>query len=64
MRRPNLLARARLIAILRELPQAKILVTHDVGLPSVLAQRAVFFRRGRVVDEGPVPEVAARQSWQ
>ncbi len=57
-------ARTRLIEVLSELPQAKIVVTHDVGLASVLAQRAVFFRQGRVVDEGPVPEVAARQSWQ
>lgn len=57
-------AQRQLTALLRELPQAKLLVTHDVGLALELASRAVFFERGRVADEGPVDEVVRRHAWQ
>ena len=57
-------AQRQLTALLRELPQAKLLVTHDVGLARELASRAVFFERGRVADEGPVDEVVRRHAWQ
>jgi energy-coupling factor transporter ATP-binding protein EcfA2 len=52
-----------LINLLRELPQAKILATHDVNFARALAHRAVFFESGRVVGEGPVDEIVARFSW-
>jgi cobalt/nickel transport system ATP-binding protein len=52
-----------LIKLLRELPQAKILATHDVNFARALAHRAVFFERGRVVGEGSVDEIVARFSW-
>jgi cobalt/nickel transport system ATP-binding protein len=53
----------QLVALLRELPQAKLLVTHDVPFARALATRAVFFERGRIVDQGPLEEVARRHGW-
>lgn len=57
-------ARAHLIETLQALPQAKIVVTHDIALAQALAQRAVFFERGRIVAEGSVAEVVQARSWQ
>ncbi len=56
-------AKRALIAALRKLPQAKLLVTHDVGMAESLASRAVFFEAGRIVAEGSVKAVAERFSW-
>lgn len=52
-----------LIQLVRALPQARILATHDVAFARALASRAVFFDRGRIVDQGPVDEVASRRGW-
>jgi cobalt/nickel transport system ATP-binding protein len=52
-----------LVRLLRELPQAKILATHDVDFARALADRAVFFERGSVVGEGSVDEIVRRFSW-
>ena len=52
-----------LIHLLKGLPQAKILVTHDSTFASALAQRAVFFAKGRLVGDGPVAEIVRRFSW-
>jgi cobalt/nickel transport system ATP-binding protein len=52
-----------LITLLRSLPQAKVIVTHQAGLARAIAQRAVFFRGGRIVDSGPVTEVLKRRAW-
>ncbi|MBZ5591746.1 MAG: energy-coupling factor ABC transporter ATP-binding protein [Acidobacteriia bacterium] len=52
-----------LVALLDELPQAKILVTHDVDCARALASRAVFFQKGKIAGEGPVQEVVARFNW-
>jgi cobalt/nickel transport system ATP-binding protein len=49
--------------LLGELPQAKLLVTHDLGFARTLADRAVFFERGRVAGEGSVEEIARRFNW-
>jgi cobalt/nickel transport system ATP-binding protein len=53
-----------LIALLRVLPQAKLLVTHDVDFARSLAHRAVFFERGRVAAEGTVDEIVERFNWR
>jgi len=55
--------RRALIDLLRRLPQAKILVTHDVDFASSLATRAVFFERGKVAGAGPVDDIARRFNW-
>jgi len=52
-----------LVKLLHDLPQAKILVAHDVHFAQSLASRAVFFEKGKVVDEGTVADVAARRNW-
>jgi cobalt/nickel transport system ATP-binding protein len=52
-----------LVRLLRGLPQAKLLVTHDTEFAQALATRAVFFERGRVAGEGPVCEVVRRFNW-
>ena len=52
-----------LARLLRELPQAKLLVTHDVPFARSLATRAVFFEHGRVAADGPVDEIIARYDW-
>ena len=53
-----------LIALLRGLPQAKLLGTHDVDFVRALATRAVFFERGRVAAEGPIDEIVERFNWR
>jgi energy-coupling factor transporter ATP-binding protein EcfA2/energy-coupling factor transporter transmembrane protein EcfT len=52
-----------LIALLRSLPQAKILVTHDALFARALAHRAVFFEHGRIAAEGPVQDIIRRFEW-
>lgn len=52
-----------LAELLRSLPQAKLLVSHDVEFARALATRAVFFDRGRVAAEGPVEEIIRRFDW-
>lgn len=56
--------RRDLIGLLRALPQAKILVTHDVDFAASLATRAVFFEKGRIAGEGSVEEIARRFNWR
>ncbi len=52
-----------LIKLLRSLPQAKILVTHDVPFARALASRAVFFEQGHVAADGPIDHVIERFDW-
>lgn len=52
-----------LLELLERLPQAKILVTHDVDCARVLANRAVFFDKGRIAGEGTVEEVIRQFNW-
>lgn len=53
-----------LFTLLRSLPQAKILITHDTQFARALASRAVFFEKGSVAAEGPVEEILDRFGWQ
>jgi cobalt/nickel transport system ATP-binding protein len=55
--------RRALAAVLRELPQAKLIVTHDTAFASALASRAMFFDQGRVAGEGPTDRVIERFGW-
>lgn len=52
-----------LVRLLRDLPQAKLLVTHDMEFAGALATRAVFFEKGKVVGEGTVDEMVKRFQW-
>ncbi len=53
----------KLFDLLLQLPQAKIIATHDLVLAQKLGTRAVFFERGRIIGEGPVPELISRFNW-
>ncbi len=55
--------RHALLELLRGLPQAKIVVTHDVAFARALAGRAVFFEKGTVAGNGSVAELARRFAW-
>lgn len=52
-----------LVAIVRNLPQAKIVATHDTAFASAIGTRAVFFQHGRIVAEGSVRDLANRFNW-
>ena len=52
-----------LIGLLSALPQAKILVTHDLEFAAELASRAVFFQKGRAVATGTVSAIVDRFQW-
>ena len=56
-------AQRDLARLLQQLPQAKLLVTHDVAFARSLASRAVFFEKGRVAGEGSVDEMVRRFDW-
>jgi cobalt/nickel transport system ATP-binding protein len=56
-------AQRALTQLLATLPQAKIVVTHDVEFASALAARAVFFDKGKIAGEGSVGEVVERFGW-
>ena len=52
-----------LALLLAELPQAKILVTHDIPFAQATASRAVFFQNGTILAEGSVSAIATRFGW-
>lgn len=52
-----------LAGLLANLPQAKILVTHDIHLAQAICKRAAFFQDGVIVAEGPVADIATRFGW-
>jgi cobalt/nickel transport system ATP-binding protein len=52
-----------LAELLAHLPQAKILVTHDIPFARAMCSRAVFFQCGAIAAEGTVDEVVTRFGW-
>jgi energy-coupling factor transporter ATP-binding protein EcfA2 len=56
-------SRAALTTILAGLPQAKLIVTHDIDLARELATRAVFFEDGRLAADGDLEEIVERFHW-
>ena len=55
--------RNSLVHLLRGLPQAKILVTHNTDFAEALAQRGCFFEHGTVAGTGTVRELVQRFGW-
>jgi cobalt/nickel transport system ATP-binding protein len=53
-----------LVSILTSLPQAKVLVTHDVRFARALGARAVFFERGKITGNGTIDEIVDRFTWE
>jgi cobalt/nickel transport system ATP-binding protein len=56
-------AQRALVELLRELPQAKMIATHDVAFARAVCGRAVFFEGGRIAGEGTVDELTRRFGW-
>jgi cobalt/nickel transport system ATP-binding protein len=56
-------AERNLLQLLADLPQAKLIVTHNIRLAAALASRAVFFEKGKLVASGSVDEIARRFDW-
>ncbi len=52
-----------LAELVAHLPQAKIVVTHDISFAFALCQRAVFFDAGVIAADGTVEEVVTRFDW-
>jgi cobalt/nickel transport system ATP-binding protein len=52
-----------LTQLLGGLPQARILVTHDVAFARTACTRAVFFQHGRITASGTVEEIVRRFDW-
>ena len=52
-----------LAQLLSALPQAKILITHDMPFARAMCSRAAFFSKGVIVDEGSVEQMARRYEW-
>jgi len=52
-----------LAALLADLPQAKILITHDMTFARALTKEAVFFQEGKIAARGPLDEVIKRFDW-
>ena len=52
-----------LAELLANLPQAKILVTHNIPFAMALCKRAVFFAGGKITAEGSVEEIVAGRGW-
>ncbi len=56
-------AQRNLLHLLQNLPQAKLIVTHNTDFAAALANRAVFFEKGKLVADGSVDEIVQRFNW-
>ncbi len=52
-----------LAALLADLPQAKILITHDVPFAERLTDTAVFFREGRIAARNSIAAIVREFDW-
>jgi cobalt/nickel transport system ATP-binding protein len=52
-----------LAQLLSALPQAKILITHDMPFARATCSRAAFFSHGVIAEEGSVEQMARRYEW-
>ncbi len=57
-------AQRALAQLLTGLPQAKVLITHDIPFARAVSTRAVFFKEGLILQEGSVDEIALKQDWE
>ena len=53
-----------LVELLRSLPQAKVIATHDVQFARALATRAVFFEKGKIKGAGAVDALIEQFNWR
>ncbi len=52
-----------LLHLLKDLPQAKLIITHNTHFALAVANRAVFFEKGKLVADGGVAEIMDRFHW-
>lgn len=52
-----------LVRLLRRISTAKILITHDIPFARALADRAVFFQKGKILAEGSVDRIVTDYRW-
>ncbi len=52
-----------LARLLPALPQAKILITHNMPFARAMCSRAAFFSNGLIAAEGSVEQIAQRYEW-
>lgn len=52
-----------LAELLADLPQAKILVTHDARFAAKLAEEALFFTEGKIAARGPLSDIVQSFGW-
>ncbi len=52
-----------LAVMLNRQPISKLIVTHDARFALQTTTRAVFFDKGRILAEGPTPEIIDRFDW-
>lgn len=52
-----------LAQLLATLPQAKILITHDVPFAKSLTDKAIFFANGTILAQGSLTEIVTRFQW-
>lgn len=52
-----------LLHLLKDLPQAKLIITHNTHFALAVASRAVFFEKGKLVADGGVAEIMQRFEW-
>ncbi len=53
-----------LAGLLSTLPQAKVIVTHDIPFAMALCRRAVFFEKGLISADGPITQIVERFGWR
>jgi cobalt/nickel transport system ATP-binding protein len=56
-------AQRELAGLLASLPQAKVVVTHDLRFAGALCSRAAFFDAGKIVAEGTVQDLVRQFKW-
>lgn len=56
-------AQSNLCNLLSNLPQAKLIVTHNTRFAAGLAKRAAFFEKGKLVADGLLDEIVQRYEW-
>lgn len=52
-----------LAGLLSSLPQASILITHDMAFAKQLTEDAAFFEQGKIAARGPIAEIVERFGW-
>jgi cobalt/nickel transport system ATP-binding protein len=57
-------AQRNLVHLLAGLPQAKLIITHDMTFAHALATRAVFFKEGTIAGQGDVEQVIEAFDWR